>query len=321
MDIKMILLSALCLSGLIVKGQSAAFLDVVPDARAAAMGGVGIATSPDNWSVFWNGAKSAFSEERGGLSYGYIPKTNREIENSRMHTLAGYYKPDARSSVFAGFRRSSLGKFEFDGTNIRPYDYALEAGYARELLKGFSAGATVRYIHSDLDVDGADAANAVSFDLSLYYRMTTGWLNDRSEWSIGANFSNFGTDLSYGVGDNKLPARLAAGSAYKMPFSENHQLTCAFDGGYRIFPSDSRAYDLGVGAEYLCYKIAALRAGYHWGDPEKGGVSYASVGCGVNYHHFHADFAYLLAAESTDALDRTMRLSLGLDFGLFMKKK
>ena len=44
------------------------FLRIAPDARAAAMGDLGVATTPDANASFWNLGKLPFNKNRGGIS-------------------------------------------------------------------------------------------------------------------------------------------------------------------------------------------------------------------------------------------------------------
>ncbi|MCK5170354.1 MAG: hypothetical protein KAQ75_10785, partial [Bacteroidales bacterium] len=52
---------------------SAAFLTIAADSRAGAMGDVGVATSPDYYSMHWNPAKYAFMESDMGIAVSYTP--------------------------------------------------------------------------------------------------------------------------------------------------------------------------------------------------------------------------------------------------------
>lgn len=316
MNLKLILLPVCCLLGLMAWGQSAAFLEVAPDARSVGMGGIGSATSADAWSVFWNGAKTALSDKDGEIAYSYTPRTIHQLEKSRLHSLAGYYKLTGKSALTAAFRHFSPGEI----MNMTPRDYALEVGYSHVLLKGLSIGATARYIHSDLDLEDAHAADVFAFDLSVYYQLKTGWLSKEAIWSFGAGFSALGTDLSYGGEDNKLPGILRLGTAYKMPFNDYHHLTVAGEFGYRVLPSDYDEKMGAVGAEYLCYNLLTLRAGYHWGDKDRGTSNHTALGIGLSHWYVNADFAWLLADKDSNALDETMRLTLGIDLSLFRKK-
>src|SRR3982750_4795946 len=49
------------------------FLRISPDARSGGMGDVGIATTPDANSAFWNLAKTPFNVNQGGVTLTYTP--------------------------------------------------------------------------------------------------------------------------------------------------------------------------------------------------------------------------------------------------------
>ena len=52
------------------------FLLITPDARAAGMGELGVATSADAYSQQWNPAKYVFAESPKGVSLSYTPLFN-----------------------------------------------------------------------------------------------------------------------------------------------------------------------------------------------------------------------------------------------------
>ena len=49
------------------------FLLIASDARAAALGDMGVATSVDAYSQQWNPSKYAFSEAKSGIAVSYTP--------------------------------------------------------------------------------------------------------------------------------------------------------------------------------------------------------------------------------------------------------
>ena len=55
----------------IITGQPS--LSITPDARGAAMGDAGVATNPDMNSQYWNPAKYAFMDMKGGINASYTP--------------------------------------------------------------------------------------------------------------------------------------------------------------------------------------------------------------------------------------------------------
>src|SRR2546423_5608497 len=68
------------------------FLRISPDARAGGMGDVGIATSPDANSIFWNLAKTPFATSSGSIGATYTPWLKDIAQDVYLATLAGYYK-------------------------------------------------------------------------------------------------------------------------------------------------------------------------------------------------------------------------------------
>lgn len=308
MKLKITLLALFCIAETFVYGQSMPALQTPPDARSAAMGGVGTATSADAYSIYWNTAKSIFAPKTGAVAYTYTPKLNRFADDFRMHSVAGYYKINTKNALMAGFRYFANGKMDFNGKEIRPADYAIELGYARALCEGFSIGAAVRYLRSDLKI--MDADDAVAFDLGAYYRKNISWLSQKSELAVGLNLANFGTK----IGDEYLPAMIKAGASLALPFAPKHELSVAADLGLQVLPSDMNDWDIAAGAEYWFDRLVALRAGYHWGDVEKGNSDYFTVGCGAHYQFVNLDFSYLIASDSHVAMDKTWRLSLQFSF-------
>jgi len=78
-----------------------------------------------------------------------------------------------------------------------------DTGYARKLTDDLSVGATARFIRSDMSgLDKDDVANAVAFDLGLYYR------RNFENWEQSGQFAQPGskaiTDLGFLGGKNTL---------------------------------------------------------------------------------------------------------------------
>ena len=89
------------------------FLRISPDARAAGMGDLAIATSPDANSSFWNLAKVPFNTTKGGISASYTPWLKDILNDVYLAALAGYYKFDDQQALSASLRYFSLGDIQF----------------------------------------------------------------------------------------------------------------------------------------------------------------------------------------------------------------
>ena len=321
MNLRNILLPVMCMLSSYAGAQSVAFLETVPDARGAAMGGIGVATSADAWSVYWNAAKAVTAQPKMALDYSYSPWMKDYLDDSFLHRLGGYYRLSDKDAVVAGFRYFANGEFDLYTENgqaagkVNPREYAVEAGYARLLLKGLSAGATVRYIRSDMGaLQGADPANAVAFDVSLFYRTEVRLLAEKSVLTFGLQAADLGSRIKYDLSEYSLPSRLNAGAALGLPLAEHHLLTCAAEMNYRLLPSESRSVSGAVGLEYGFRDLVYLRGGYHWGDIEKTSGDYIGLGGGLHYKYASLGFAYRVAVEDYDPLDKTMTFTVGVNF-------
>src|SRR5574338_1478239 len=89
------------------------FLRISPDARSGGMGDVGLATSPDASSVFWNLGKVAFNESKGGMVATYTPWLKDLVNDVYLASLAGYYKFDDNQAISGSLRYFSLGNIQF----------------------------------------------------------------------------------------------------------------------------------------------------------------------------------------------------------------
>ncbi len=171
------LFSLFVLGALTVSGQNNAgavqFPDLTPDVRGVGMGNTGVASSANAFSVWRNAAKSVFSDKKAEIGYSFTPWMRELTGGNDLHGVGGYYNIDDKQGITAGFRyfkHAKIDLLENNGT-FTPKDWSVEAGYARQLVKGLSVGATVRFVHSDLSgVEKEAIANAAAFDLGVYYR-------------------------------------------------------------------------------------------------------------------------------------------------------
>jgi hypothetical protein len=89
------------------------FLRISPDARAAGMGDLAIATAPDANASFWNLAKVPFNANKGGISASYTPWLKDILNDVYLAAIAGYYKFDDQQAISASLRYFSLGNIQF----------------------------------------------------------------------------------------------------------------------------------------------------------------------------------------------------------------
>jgi len=218
------------------------FLRISPDARAGGMGDLGIATSPDANSQFYNVAKYAFANQPSGIGVTYTPwLKDLGLNDVYLASLAGYYQLDEDQAISSSLRYFSLGNIQFtdnlgnDLNSFRPREFAFDAGYSRKLSEVLSLGVALRYINSNLAggqaVNGVSykAGNAVSGDIGLYYSSIG---EDGSGLNLGLAMTNLGSKISYtndATQKDFIPANLGLGALYTFTNNEVNQLSFGLD--------------------------------------------------------------------------------------------
>lgn len=227
------------------------FLRISPDARSGGMGDIGVATSPDANSSFWNGAKLAFIESKAGGSLTYTPwLKDLGVGDVFLAALAGYFKPDEQSAISASLRYFNLGKIEFTDfsgnqlTQGKPTEVAVDLGYSRQISQRWSAGAALRYINSNLargypSGNGVvyKAGNTVAGDLSVFYN---GVDDIGKGFRAGLALTNLGGKISYtgnALERDYIPANLGLGVSYTFAPNEDHKLMLGLDVNKLMVPT------------------------------------------------------------------------------------
>ena len=187
---------------------------IAPDARAAGMGDVGVATDPDVNSQYWNPAKYPFCISRAGVALNYTPWLRKLVNDIDLAYLAGYYRIGDYSALSASLRYFSLGEvFADDGMTVKPYEMSIDLAYSMMLSEKFALAAAIRWIHSDLRYDYSEdskPASAFAADLAMYYNNYIMLGSRECQLGIGLNLSNIGSKISY-YGDDEsqfLPANM-----------------------------------------------------------------------------------------------------------------
>lgn len=294
------------------------FVNFVPDARSAAMGGVGVALSAGSYAVFHNPASVAFSDNRAEFAYSYAPWMRDVASGSSLNSVAGYYRFDDKRGISAAFRHFTNHKVEWmdghgnpKGTH-KPKEWAMDIAYSRLLGRFWSASGTLKYISSDLgSFGGADKASTVAFDIALMCSLDMLSVKG-GKWGVGMKLSNVGSKMKYGEEKHKLPSTLMVGVSAFVPLNEGSSLEFALDAGTQYQPSDASGIDVGIGAEYRFLRYALLRAGFH-ADGKDSKNNYGSFGAGIRAGHIRGDVSYW-ATGSDSMLKNTFCISVGVAF-------
>lgn len=224
---------------------------IAPDARAAGMGDVGVATDPDVNSQYWNPAKYPFCISRAGVSLNYTPWLRQLVSDMDLAYLSGYYRIGDYSAVSASLRYFSLGEVmtnydsttgESNGMTINPYEMSFDVAYSLMLSEKFSLAAAVRWIYSDLTYDYTDdtsPGSAFAADIACYYNDYINIGARECQLGIGLNISNIGSKITFGGSEDSefIPTNMRLGLALMVPIDEFNRFTIAADANKLLVPT------------------------------------------------------------------------------------
>ncbi|HHT9079094.1 Por secretion system protein porV [Flavobacterium psychrophilum] len=218
------------------------FLLIASDARAAAMGDNGVATSPDAFSQLYNPAKYAFSIKKQGFAVSYTPYLTALVNDISLGQLNYFNKINERSAIGTSLRYFSLGEIQLtddQGNNkaiVKPNELALDLSYSLKLSEKFSMAVAGRYIRSSLKVSSetvdASAASTFAIDVAGYYQSDEIAYSDfNGRWRGGFNFQNIGPKLNYdgatGAENNAnfLPSNLRIGGGFDFILDDYNKIS------------------------------------------------------------------------------------------------
>lgn len=227
------------------------FLTIAPDSRAGAMGDVGVATSPDIFSMHWNPAKFAFIDGKAGVGISYAPWLRNLVPDINIAYLGGFYRFDDKQVASASLVYSSLGDVPFTDEygnlerTFKPNEFSFDLGYSRVFAENFSGGIAFRFIYSNLtggSYSGGEATKpCTSFaaDISGYYKKDITLFSKDTRLGFGLNFSNIGSKMSYSDGQNSdfIPMNIRLGTSGTINLDNFNKISLAFDLNKLLVPT------------------------------------------------------------------------------------
>jgi len=228
---------------------AAPFLLISPDPIGAGMGENGVATANDVYSLFWNPAKYAVTNQLQSndpsrdfrAAFSYAPWLRNLVSDIWLGSFYGSKLLSENSAISASFRYFSLGDISFTtiqgdviGTS-KPVEWTADVAYSQRLSDHWYGGVALRYIHSNLTngqlINGMETkpGTSVAADLSAYYETHLG--DNNNVLSFGACISNIGSKMSY-TKDKEIkefiPTLLRVGPSFYWNINNNHQFRFSF---------------------------------------------------------------------------------------------
>lgn len=230
-------------------------LSIAPDARAAGMADLGVATEADFNSQFWNPAKYAYMYSKGGITANYTPWLRKLVGDIDLAYLAGFYNfGDLAGGIGASFTYFSMGDValtDMSGSvleNVRPNEWAIDLSYFRKLHEYVSMSVAVRFLYSDLNngqnssVAGATEMHpawTMAADIGLYYRQPLELPMGTSHLALGFTLKNLGGKMTYADdgSSNFIPTSGNLGIGYELPCDKYNFLTFNLETSKLLVPT------------------------------------------------------------------------------------
>lgn len=278
--------------------------------------------------------------------------TGIALLNAAGYVRIGDYQ--AVSASLRYFTLGDVSVLGDDNMTVKPYEFSFDVAYSRMLSETFSAAVALRYMYSDLSGhydDNVKAGSAFAADIAAYWNKYVMMGQRECQLAFGLNISNIGSKINYG-GDYSyfIPANLRFGGSLMIPINDYNRFSIMADinkvlvparplqgadesnedyeerireqyydmssikGIFKSFGDGFKTVQFGAGLEYTYNDKFTLRGGYHHESNSQGGRKYFTVGAGFRMSVMSIDAGYVIASNSTNPLDQTLRVSLGFDF-------
>ncbi|HTR81227.1 MAG TPA: PorV/PorQ family protein [Bacteroidota bacterium] len=315
-----------------VASTSMEFLEVMPVARATAMGDAYSVLANGADAVFWNPSglaliqnqqvsstfvKWIFDTKQGAASYALPIPSVGAVGVQIQYVDFGVFdeaiatRPYINQEVNPGLT----------GNTFHPFSYLVGFSYARSLTDRFATGFSVKYAHESL-YNGQMVlaqvsqgvyqevktwASGVIFDFGIHYN--TGFKTVQ----IGASVQNFGADVTYAQQSNPVPLLFRWGIAGDLigkdallSSDDENRIGVAFD----LYQPNDYGQQEHLGVEYEYAGVFALRAGYKFNYDYEGLTLGAGVKQMVSTVKLSLDYSY---GSIGPYLGSVHRISLGAD--------
>ena len=229
--------------------------------RAVGMGGAFVSVADDPTATYWNPAglaRVSVPERHFAIQFQH----NEWISDFRQEFVGGATRigPHSIGASFSGFYIGDIdGRDEFGQPTVAfgAYDVVVTGSYAHSITDRASAGASVKYIVSNID----DLTHfAFAADLGAQVEVVP-------DLRVGGAVTNLGKGITFIREQDDLPTAVQVGGSYRLPQRlGNGSLLVALD-GRKSRGDDAHAL---LGAEYDYAGLAQFQVGYRTGFDSEG---------------------------------------------------
>lgn len=314
------------------------FLSISPDARAAALGDAGAATSFDANAMYWNPGKLAFSDSRVGGSFSYTPWLRQIVDDMALLNASGYYKISDKQTVGASVNFFNQGEIQFTDWNGFEIDraisneFSIAAGIAQKLSSDYSLGLNIKYIHSNLvgnlTLPGtsvtAKPGQTAAMDLGFYYNKTRPTDNDprnfkRFDVDYGIVLQNIGGKINYGFGEYFIPANFKVGTQLSFRPDLSNRFSFVVDFNKLLVPANTTAADSTARASDMSSMKAIFNS---FGDAQGGfREELAEIMTSVGFEYSYQELVALRAGYFHESKHKAGKQYITAGVGVTLKER
>jgi Type IX secretion system protein PorV len=314
---------------------------LTPDANSILYNTSNTAFSDKNWGASLNYTPNNIAGSK-----------NIFLLHSAGYRQFGREKKRAVAVGMRYFSLGNVQWIDFNGGPIgegTPYEMEFAAAYSTRLSEKWSLGATAKYIYSSLATglisptgESIRSGRAGAIDISATYRKNITLGTTKNLFTFAPVISNLGNKITYLKSEDFLPTNLGIGMSWQTHFNNNHSVLVVVEANKLLVPTPNPAdtnwrsqspirgalgsfsdapngaseeweeVTYSTGLEYRFRDILALRSGYFYEHPSKGGRKYWTLGAGVAYKMFGFNVSY---RQNLNNLEQSKwRFSLLLNF-------
>lgn len=308
-----------------------AYLNMATDARAAGVADIGVATSTDAFSHYWNPAKYIFSDKKSEI--GVTQFTNLKDGNNdiKQVNFSFYNNIDNRNAYAIGIRNYATSSSQFDefGTDFGTQEVAIDGSYALRLSDVFAMSVTGRFIalKGKTPLTSGGSVGLYGIDVAGYYTSNeVAYKKINGRWRAGFNFSNLRGKSTYDNTDVEIyaPSLFKVGAGFDFLIDHDRQLAVTAE--YKMLLDSYTELEngqklsfglegsiLALGFEFTYREKLILRTGYSQGINRQTDT-FGALGVGFRSKYTYIDAAVLLGISEKENLAReNLRISLSLN--------
>ncbi|MEM9143827.1 MAG: PorV/PorQ family protein [Bacteroidota bacterium] len=312
-----------------------AFLSSITDARAAGQGDIGVATSSDAFSQYWNPSKYIFSNQKNSVGVTTIMGNKNSLNGLSQLNVIFAHKLNNRNAYAFGVRNyaQTIDQFISSGILQATQELAIEGSYALRLAEEFAMAVGGRFISLMgkapliASFNGDASVSLYGIDVSGYYHgKEKAYRNYNGRWRAGFNFSNLRGNSLEDNTDIEIyaPSHLKVGIGFDFIFDPDNLL--AITSEYKTLLN---SYTENADGERLNYvlegSVAALGLEYSYREKLITRIGYshginrptdtlASLGLGFDAKYAVVDVAFLFGlSEEENPIRQKVRVSLNLN--------